>query len=55
MERAQQELVGVLLDYIRSLGLISSTAFGQAMDLAHSAALPPFFQEDAYECAQNSQ
>lgn len=45
MERAQRELVSVLLDRIRSLGLISNSTYGRAMDLVHSAIdLPDFFQ-----------
>lgn len=45
MENAQRELVGVLLDHIRSLGLISDLACSRAMDLVHSAAdLPELFR-----------
>ena len=36
MESAQRELVGVLLDHIRSLGLISNSTYSGAVDLVHS-------------------
>ena len=36
MESAQRELVSVLLDHIRSLGLISNSAYSGAVDLVHS-------------------
>ena len=45
MESARRELAGVLLDHIRSLGLISEFTYSRAMDLVHSEAdLPEFFQ-----------
>lgn len=37
MESAQRELACVLLDHIRSLGLISSSTYSSAVDLVHSA------------------
>lgn len=44
MENAQRELVRVLLDRIRSLGLISDFTCSRAMDLVHSMAdFPEFF------------
>ena len=45
MESAQRELVSVLLDRIRSLGLISDSTCGRAVDLVHSMdSFPSFFQ-----------
>ena len=45
MEHAQKELLSVLLERIRSLGLISDFAYLGAMDLVHSAAdLPELFR-----------
>ena len=45
MESAQRALVSVLLDHIRSLGLISDSTCSGAMDLVHSVIdLPEFFQ-----------
>ena len=45
MESAQRELVSVLLDYIRSLGLISNSTYSGAVDLVHSVIdFPAFFQ-----------
>ena len=64
MENAQRELVGVLLDHVRSLGLISDFTYSRAMDLVHSAIdFPELFQypvclaEEASgrECAQDTQ
>lgn len=64
MESAQREVVGVLLAYIRSVGLISDAAYSGAMDLVHSAIhFPEFFRypvclsEEAggCECAQDTQ
>ena len=64
MESAQRELVGVLLDHIRSLGLISDLTYSGAMDLVHSAAdFPELFQypvcltkeASGLECAQDTQ
>ena len=45
MESAQRELVSVLLDHIRSLGLISNSTYSGAVDLVHSVIdFPEFFQ-----------
>ena len=45
MESAQKELVSVLLDHIRSLGLISNSTYSGAVDLVHSVIdFPEFFQ-----------
>ena len=45
MESVQKELIGVLLDHIRTLGLISDAAYSGAMDLVHSAMdFPEFFR-----------
>ena len=45
MESAQRELVSVLLDHIRSLGLISNSAYSGAVDLVHSVIdFPEFFR-----------
>ncbi len=45
MESAQKELVSVLLDHIRSLGLISNSTYDRAVDLVHSVIdFPEFFQ-----------
>lgn len=63
MESVQRELVGVLLDHIRSLGLISNFTYSRAMDLVHSVIdFPEFFQYPVYltkeaeihECTQNT-
>ena len=60
MDSAQRELVGVLLEHIRSLGLISDFTYSRAMDLVHSAIdFPELFQypvcltkeADIRECA----
>ena len=37
MERAQREMVSVLLGHIHSLGLISQFTYSKAEDLVHSA------------------
>ena len=64
MESAQRELVSVLLDHIRSLGLISNSAYSGAVDLVHSVIdFPELFQYpvcmtkevDIHECAQDTQ
>ena len=64
MESAQRELVSVLLDHIRSLGLISNSAYSGAVDLVHSVIdIPPLFhypvclteEANEYECAQDTQ
>lgn len=64
MESAQRELVRVLLDHIRALGLISNSTYSRAVDLVHSVIeFPEFFRypvclaEEAggYECAQDTQ
>ncbi len=45
MESAQRELVRVLLDHIRSRGLISNSTYSGAVDLVHSVIdFPEFFQ-----------
>ncbi len=45
MESAQRELVGVLLDHIRALGLISDFTYSRAMDFVHSVIdFPELFQ-----------
>lgn len=64
MESAQRELVKVLLDHIRSLGLISDFTYSRAVDLVHSVTdFPELFQvpvrltkeADTRECAQDTQ
>ncbi len=64
MESAQRELVSVLLDYIRSLGLISHSTYSGAVDLVHSVIdFPEFFrypvcltkEANGHECAQDTQ
>lgn len=64
MESAQRELVSVLLDHIRSLGLISNSTYSGAVDLVHSVIdFPELFQYpvcmtkevDIHECAQDTQ
>ena len=48
MESAQRELVSVLLDHIRSLGLLSNSAYSGAVDLVHSVIdFPELFQYPA--------
>ncbi len=45
MESAQRELARVLLDHIRSLGLISDFTYSRAVDLVHSVIdFPELFQ-----------
>lgn len=45
MESAQRELLSVLLDHIRSCGLISNSTYSGAMDLVHSTIdFPELFQ-----------
>ena len=45
MESAQRELAGVLLDHVRSLGLISDFTYSRAVDLVHSVIdFPELFQ-----------
>ena len=60
MDSAQRELTGVLLEHIRSLGLISDFTYSRAMDLVHSVTdFPELFQypvrlteeADILECA----
>ena len=61
MERAQRELLSVLLDRVRSLGLISKSTYFQAEDLMHSVMdLPELLQYPVclkeagrHECAEN--
>lgn len=64
MESAQKELVKVLLDHIRALGLISDFTYSRAVDLVHSVIdFPELFQypvclteeADICECAQDTQ
>ena len=64
MESAQRELIGVLLDHVRSLGLISDFTYSRAMDLVHSVIdFPELFQypvcltkeAETCECAQDTQ
>ena len=64
MESAQRELIGVLLEHIRSLGLISDFTYSRAMDLVHSVIdFPEFFrypvcltkEAEIRECAQDTQ
>ena len=64
MERAQRELLSVLLGDIFSRGLISKATYLKAEDLAHSAAdLPELFRYSVYltkeaggfECTQDTQ
>ena len=63
MESAQRELIHVLLDHIRSLGLISESTYSRAVDLVHSVIdFPELFQypvcltkeADIRECAQDT-
>ena len=45
MESAQRELMSVLLEAVYARGLLSKTAYWNAMDLVHSVMeLPPFFR-----------
>lgn len=45
MESARRELVGVLLNHVHSLGLISDFTYFKAMDLVHSVIdFPELFQ-----------
>ena len=64
MESAQRALVSVLLDHIRSLGLISNSTYDRAVDLVHSVIdFPEFFQypvclakeASEHECTQDTQ
>lgn len=64
MESAQRELIGVLLDHIRTLGLISDFTYSKAVDLVHSVIdFPELFQypvclpkeASGHECAQDTQ
>lgn len=64
MESAQRELIRVLLDHIRSLGLISDFTYSRAVDLVHSAIdFPELFQypvclakeASGHECTQDTQ
>lgn len=63
MESAQRELVSVLLEHIRSLGLISDFTYSKAVDLVHSVIdFPELFQypvcltkeASGHECAQDT-
>ena len=64
MESAQRELVKVLLDHVRTLGLISDFTYSKAVDLVHSVIdFPELFQvpvcltkeAEIHECAQDTQ
>lgn len=45
MESAQRELVSVLLEAVYTRGLLSKTAYLNAVDLVHSVMdIPPFFR-----------
>lgn len=64
MESAQRELIDVLLDHIRTLGLISDFTYSKAVDLVHSVIdFPELFQypvcltkeASGHECAQDTQ
>lgn len=63
MESAQRELLSVLLDRVRSLGLISKATYSKAEDLVYSVMdlpelLPyPVCLKEAgrHECAENPQ
>jgi hypothetical protein len=49
LESAQRELVSLLLEHIRSLGLISNSTYSGAVDLVHSVIdFPEFFQYPVY-------
>lgn len=63
MESAQRELVCVLLEHIRSLGLISDFTYSKAVDLVHSVIdFPELFQypvclpkeAEIHECTQDT-
>ena len=63
MESPQRELAGILLEHIRSLGLISDFTYSRAVDLVHSAIdFPELFQypvcltkeADILECTQDT-
>ena len=64
MESAEKELINVLLDHIRFLGLISDSTYSGAVDLVHSVMdFPPLFrypvslpeEVTVYEHHQNTQ
>lgn len=64
MERAQREIVSVLLEHIFALGLISQITYSKAKDLVYSAKdFPELFRypigltegECSHECTQNPQ
>lgn len=64
MESAQRELIGALLDHVRSLGLISDFTYSKAVDLVHSVIdFPELFQypvcltkeASGHECTQDTQ
>ncbi len=63
MESAQRELLSVLLDRVRSLGLISKATYSKAEDLVYSVMdLPELLQYPVclkeagrHECAENPQ
>lgn len=56
MDSAQRELICVLLDRIRTLGLISNSTCSGAMDLVNSSInLPDFFQNPVCLTAEESE
>lgn len=63
MESVQRELACVLLDHVRSLGLISDFTYSRAVDLVHSVIdFPELFQypvclmkeADIHGCTQDT-
>lgn len=63
MESAQKELLKVLLDHIRALGMISDFTYSKAVDLVHSVIdFPELFQypvcltkeAEIHECNQDT-
>lgn len=48
MESVQRDLLRVLLEHIRSLGLISNSACDQAVNMVSEKDLPEFFQDPAH-------
>lgn len=64
MDSAQRELMIVLLEAVYTRGLLSKTAYLNAVDLVHSVIdIPPLFQypvcltkeASGLECAQDTQ
>lgn len=63
LEKAQKELINVLIEYIYSLGLISKTTYLKAKDLVYATLdFPAFFydpaclakEDNGFECPENS-